>query len=220
MMAPSAEPKPVVQTMLLIGGISAATFVACISLFVFMPHLSGSLTGANFTMFDRFAPSVSAAGLAVGGPAAAKPVPVPVGRGRWVVATELFQEMDIFEVYLEELYDTVDAFYVLENNYTHQASKKPYNLELQRPRYKKYWDKIRYRKGTYNHSVIIRCLSDPWVCEKQQRDEMCAWARGWVPKHQLSRSTANRTHVMHCRREREASRLLFGTAKTLRLSRL
>jgi beta-1,4-mannosyl-glycoprotein beta-1,4-N-acetylglucosaminyltransferase len=55
-----------------------------------------------------------------------------------------FNEFDLLELRLESLWDIVDFFVIAEAATTHQNIPKPFNIELNFDRFKKYWSKIRY----------------------------------------------------------------------------
>ena len=57
-----------------------------------------------------------------------------------------FNELDLLELRFEELYDYVDFFVIAEANKTHSGKSKPFILEKNKARYKKYWKKVRYIK--------------------------------------------------------------------------
>jgi beta-1,4-mannosyl-glycoprotein beta-1,4-N-acetylglucosaminyltransferase len=57
-----------------------------------------------------------------------------------------FNELDLLEIRLEELYDTVDKFIIVEANKTHQGNPKNFFLEKNRERYAKWWNKVIYIK--------------------------------------------------------------------------
>lgn len=75
-----------------------------------------------------------------------------------------YNEFDILELRLEELWDTVDYFVIAEANITHQNNDKPFYLKDNWDRFKKYHDKIRH--------VMIEDMPrhpDTWVNERFQR---------------------------------------------------
>ena len=59
-----------------------------------------------------------------------------------------FNEFDVLELRLQELWDTVDYFVISEANITHQNKDKPFYLEDNWARFEKYKDKIRHIKVT------------------------------------------------------------------------
>lgn len=79
-----------------------------------------------------------------------------------------FNEYDMLELRLEEAYDHVDYFVISEANRSFQNKPKPWNLEENWDRYKKYHDKIIYLKiedmpqGTGNRAN--------WARENFQRE--------------------------------------------------
>jgi hypothetical protein len=75
-----------------------------------------------------------------------------------------YNEFDLLDLRLEELWDTVDYFVIGEANTTHQNNPKSFNLRDNWKRYEKYYSKIRY--------VMIDDMpmsSDTWVNENFQR---------------------------------------------------
>lgn len=57
-----------------------------------------------------------------------------------------FNELDLVEVRLEELHDTVDYFVIAESNVTHAGNAKPYIFLENWDRFKKFHEKIRHIK--------------------------------------------------------------------------
>jgi hypothetical protein len=75
-----------------------------------------------------------------------------------------YNELDLLEIRLQELYDKVDYFVIVESNQTFTNRPKAYLFEENQKRYSKYADKIRHIKHV--------SLSDtnPWVNETNQRN--------------------------------------------------
>lgn len=81
-----------------------------------------------------------------------------------------FNELDILDIRLEELYPVVDKFVIVESNLTFRGNPKPYYYEENLSRYAKYADKI----------VNVKLIDDnvygghpgdvPWAREKWQRN--------------------------------------------------
>lgn len=82
-----------------------------------------------------------------------------------------FNELDILEIRLEELYPVVDHFVIVESDLTFRGDKKPYFFEENRRRFKKYDDKIVYLKHEGN-PTYSRDGQGPWMREYNQRDFM------------------------------------------------
>ncbi len=82
-------------------------------------------------------------------------------------------EYDLLELRLSEHYDHVDQFVIVECDRTYTGMFKGFNLESNKDRYAKWWDKINYIK-------IDNCPESPannaWNNEYWQRDHM---ALGW-----------------------------------------
>lgn len=83
-----------------------------------------------------------------------------------------FNELDLLEVRLEESYNHVDHFVIVESNKTFQNGDKEFNLEKHWDRYKKYHDKMIYIKVEDMPND-----DNPWIREYFQRN---AIARGIV----------------------------------------
>jgi beta-1,4-mannosyl-glycoprotein beta-1,4-N-acetylglucosaminyltransferase len=78
-----------------------------------------------------------------------------------------YNEFDILELRLAELWDTVDYFVISEANTTHQNNPKPFFL-------KDNWDKVKKYESKIRHVVIedMPMSSDTWVNERHQRREL------------------------------------------------
>jgi beta-1,4-mannosyl-glycoprotein beta-1,4-N-acetylglucosaminyltransferase len=78
-----------------------------------------------------------------------------------------YNEFDMLELRLEELWDTVDYFVISEANTTHQNNLKPFFL-------KDNWDKIKKYESKIRHVIIedMPMSSDTWVNERHQRREL------------------------------------------------
>ena len=77
-----------------------------------------------------------------------------------------FNELDLLELRLEELYDHVDYFVIVESDHTFTNISKPYIFKQNIRRFSKFMDKIRYI------SIKSLCDSDPWVNEAHQRNQI------------------------------------------------
>jgi beta-1,4-mannosyl-glycoprotein beta-1,4-N-acetylglucosaminyltransferase len=75
-----------------------------------------------------------------------------------------FNELDVLEIRLEELWNVVDHFVLVESNVTFSGNPKTYCFEENQERFSKYLDKIRYIKVD-----DVPETEDPWVREKFQR---------------------------------------------------
>ena len=76
-----------------------------------------------------------------------------------------YNELDLLEIRLEELYDTVDYFVIVEANQTFTNRAKPFLFEENKHRYSKWVDKIIH--------VRVEDMpgeTDPWVNEVHQRN--------------------------------------------------
>ena len=80
-----------------------------------------------------------------------------------------FNELDLLEIRLEELYPIVDQFVICESVKTHTGKDKPLRYLENIDRYKKYQDKIKY--VVYKDFPIPQNWSyrDNWIMEANQR---------------------------------------------------
>ncbi len=78
-----------------------------------------------------------------------------------------FNELDLLEVRLNELYNSVDYFVIAEANMSHSGTPKEYVLEQNWERFKPFQDKIRYLKID-----DFPVTNNSWVREKFQRDAL------------------------------------------------
>ena len=75
--------------------------------------------------------------------------------------------LDILYLRLEELYDTVDHFVLVEATHTFSGKEKPLYYEMEKERFKKYRDKIVH--------VVVRDMpntTNPWNNEIYQRESI------------------------------------------------
>jgi hypothetical protein len=79
-----------------------------------------------------------------------------------------YNEFDLLELRLRELYDHVDQFVIIESDHTLTNRPKPYFFEHHRSRYQPWLDKIRHVK----HKSSLD--SDPWVNVYEQRNALSA----------------------------------------------
>jgi len=78
-----------------------------------------------------------------------------------------FNELDLLEIRLQELYDVVDYFVVTESNMSHSGKPKEYTLLENMARFEQWSDKIR-RIAVDDMPVT----DNSWVREKFQRDAL------------------------------------------------
>jgi len=83
-----------------------------------------------------------------------------------------YNELDLLELRLAELYDHVDYFVLVESNTTFTSRPKPYYFEENRSRYAAYLDKIIHVKVT-----DMPESPDAWINDRFQRDQI---RRGFV----------------------------------------
>jgi len=76
-----------------------------------------------------------------------------------------YNEMDMLHLHLEELYDVVDKFVLVESTTTFVGNPKELFFEKHRDRYSKYLDKI-------VHVVVDDTpkMNNPWISERFQRN--------------------------------------------------
>jgi hypothetical protein len=84
-----------------------------------------------------------------------------------------YNEFDVLEIRLEEMWNTVDYFVLLESNTTYVGNPKPYLFDENKERYSKYLSKIRHIKLDVPYEeqfgVFPREIDHTWVREKYQR---------------------------------------------------
>lgn len=78
-----------------------------------------------------------------------------------------FDELDILEIRLNELYDVVDYFVIVENELTFSGKLKPLFFEQNKQRFSKFLDKIIHVRGPK-----INFAFSPWVRENAQRNDI------------------------------------------------
>jgi len=78
-----------------------------------------------------------------------------------------FNELDILEIRLNELYDVVDYFVIVENPLTHTGNPKPLYYVDNQERFEKFKDKIIHIIGPKLEKV-----KDAWVRENSQRNDI------------------------------------------------
>lgn len=75
-----------------------------------------------------------------------------------------FNELELLEIRLNELYDTVDHFVLVEATHTHQGRPKPLHFVENRDRFAKFMDKIIYVSDSFEG-----VQDDVWARERHQR---------------------------------------------------
>ncbi len=90
-----------------------------------------------------------------------------------------FNEFEILQIRLEELYDQVDKFVIVESAMSHRGLKKPYNLEQNWSRFSKYHDKMVYLKMDTLHGDCAGSREDhqknfakKWLMENGKEDDL------------------------------------------------
>lgn len=84
-----------------------------------------------------------------------------------------YNEFDVLEIRLEELWNTVDYFVLLESSTTYVGNAKEYIFENNKEKFKKYLDKIIHIKldvpFDQQKQVFSNEIDDHWTREKYQR---------------------------------------------------
>lgn len=84
-----------------------------------------------------------------------------------------YNELDVLEIRLQELWNVVDYFVLLESNVTYVGNKKDYLFELNKKRFEPYLNKIRHIKldvpFEQQKKVFPNEIDDHWTREKYQR---------------------------------------------------
>jgi hypothetical protein len=84
-----------------------------------------------------------------------------------------YNEFEVLEIRLQELWDTVDYFILLESNVTYVGNPKPYLFDENKERFTKYMSKIRHIKldvpFAEQKKVFPNEIDDHWTREKYQR---------------------------------------------------
>jgi hypothetical protein len=84
-----------------------------------------------------------------------------------------YNEFEVLEIRLQELWDTVDYFVLLESNVTYVGNPKPYLFDENKERFSKYMSKIRHIKldvpFAEQKKVFPNEIDDHWTREKYQR---------------------------------------------------
>jgi beta-1,4-mannosyl-glycoprotein beta-1,4-N-acetylglucosaminyltransferase len=78
-----------------------------------------------------------------------------------------FNELDILEIRLNELYDVVDYFVIVENSLTFSGNPKPLYFEENKQRFSKFSNKIIHIVGQK-----VEIAKDAWVREIAQRNDI------------------------------------------------
>lgn len=79
----------------------------------------------------------------------------------------LFNEMDLLEIRLNELYETVHRFVLVESPYTHQGNPKPLCYADNKKRFEKFNDKIIHVVESFEDTAPL-----PWAREQAQRNRI------------------------------------------------
>lgn len=83
-----------------------------------------------------------------------------------------FNEFDTLKIRLEELYEVVDRFVLVESNKTFRGQAKPYYFSENKHLFKKYLDKIKIVKLTDNNTFSTDYRYEPWEREYWQRNQI------------------------------------------------
>jgi beta-1,4-mannosyl-glycoprotein beta-1,4-N-acetylglucosaminyltransferase len=90
-------------------------------------------------------------------------------------------ELDLLEIKLEELYNFVDKFVIIESTHSHAGIKKELHYTNNQDRFKKYEDKIinlvcnfsdtdMFRSRSMIYKTLVKNINDVWCREYFQRD--------------------------------------------------
>ena len=86
-----------------------------------------------------------------------------------------FNELDLLEIRLNVLNDVVDKFVLVEMDKTHTGNPKPFYFEENKPRYKKFLDKIIHIRVTEYPKLQdsgADNYGNKWILENYQRDKI------------------------------------------------
>lgn len=92
------------------------------------------------------------------------------GRSAVVDACRLFNELDLLELRLRELWDAVDAFVVVEAAYSHAGASKPLFFAESAERFAPYREKVAYHVLRTPPISAPRTQAERTVLENHQRD--------------------------------------------------
>lgn len=81
-----------------------------------------------------------------------------------------FNELDLLEIRLNELYEVVDFFVIVEANFTHQGKGKPYFFEENQNRFSQFLDKIIHIKVDDRPKKGLLNADENWNLEHFQRN--------------------------------------------------
>jgi beta-1,4-mannosyl-glycoprotein beta-1,4-N-acetylglucosaminyltransferase len=90
-----------------------------------------------------------------------------------------FNELELLELRLMELYDFVDYFVISEANKTHVGNPKDFIFEKNKDKFKKYLKKIIYVKVT---DLPSPTKDNPWLAENFQRNAISRGLEGVAAK--------------------------------------
>lgn len=83
-----------------------------------------------------------------------------------------YNELDILEIRLEELYPVVDRFVLVESDLTFRGNPKPYFFEENKQLFSRYLDKIVHIKIEDNNVYSADPTKAPWEREEWQRNQI------------------------------------------------
>jgi beta-1,4-mannosyl-glycoprotein beta-1,4-N-acetylglucosaminyltransferase len=87
----------------------------------------------------------------------------------------LFNEMDLLEIRLGELYDTVDAFVLAEGTETFSGNRKPFHYVQNLERFKPWSDKVHFVPLFASNWPVPQ--NDAWAREKHTRQVLADYVR-------------------------------------------
>lgn len=88
-----------------------------------------------------------------------------------------FNELDVLEMRLEELYPVVDKFIITEADQTFRGNPKPFSFDSSDKRWAPYIDKIKLNR----YSFLNESFADSWSREIAQRNSMLVGLKECLP---------------------------------------
>lgn len=96
-----------------------------------------------------------------------------------------YNEVDLLEIRLNELYDVVDKFIIMESEYTFQGKKKPLYYLDNKSRFSSFLDKIIHINAT---SIPT---NNPWMVEETQRNFILNYIQTFKDEDYIIQSDAD-----------------------------
>jgi beta-1,4-mannosyl-glycoprotein beta-1,4-N-acetylglucosaminyltransferase len=92
-----------------------------------------------------------------------------------------FNELDVLKIRLEELYDVVDRFVLVESDKTFRGQAKPYYFSENAGLFEKYLDKIVVIKLVDDNDYAVDSYHEPWEREYWQRNQIMQGLTDMMP---------------------------------------